>query len=115
MYKLTVFIPQEALNDVKEALFAAGAGRYGAYDRCAWQVLGQGQFRPLDGANPFIGTQGCDEKVAEWRVEMLVDDHCLQAVVEALHAAHPYEEPAFDVVALVDTTLLRPHGMKDYA
>ncbi len=115
MYKLTVFIPHEALHTVKEALFAAGAGEYGAYDRCAWQVLGQGQFRPLAEAHPFLGTQGCDEKVAEWRVEMLVADRCLEPVVHALYAAHPYEEPAFDVVALVDTTSLRTHGMKDHA
>ncbi len=101
-YKLTVYIPQEALSDVKEALFAAGAGRLGSYDRCAWQVLGQGQFRPLPGAQPWIGQTDCDEKVAEWRVEMLVAEEAVTAVIQALYSSHPYEEPAFDLVKLLE-------------
>ena len=101
MYKLTVYIPEPHLEAVKEALFAAGAGRYAAYDRCCWQVLGQGQFRPLAGSAPFIGRDGVEERVLEYRVEMICEDEAVDAVTRALRAAHPYEEPAFDFVRLV--------------
>ncbi|MBB3045847.1 hypothetical protein FHR99_000083 [Litorivivens lipolytica] len=102
MYKLIVFIPETHTEEVKTALFAAGAGRQGDYDCCAWQTLGQGQFRPLDGSKPFIGQQGEIETVAEYRVEMLCEESRLKAVVSALRDAHPYEEPAFEVIQLVD-------------
>ena len=102
MYKLIVFIPETHTEQVKTALFAVGAGRQGDYDCCAWQTLGQGQFRPLDGSKPFIGQQGDIETVAEYRVEMLCEEAQLKAVVSALREAHPYEEPAFEVIQLVD-------------
>ncbi len=98
MYKLTVYIPEAYLEPVKDALFAAGAGRYAAYDRCCWQVLGQGQFRPLAGSDPFVGRTGVEERVPEFRVEMLCAEETVAAVTAALRAAHPYEEPAFDFV-----------------
>jgi hypothetical protein len=82
------------------ALFDAGAGRIGNYEHCAWQVLGQGQFRPLAGSQPFIGAQGVLETVAEYRVEMVCEDAVIDAVIAALRQAHPYEEPAFDVIRL---------------
>ena len=100
MYKLTVYIPESHLESVKTALFAAGAGRYAAYDRCCWQVLGQGQFRPLTGSKPFIGKTGVEEQVPEYRVEMICADAAVSAVTAALRAAHPYEEPAFDFVRI---------------
>ena len=100
MYKLTVYIPESHLESVKTALFAAGAGRYAAYDRCCWQVLGQGQFRPLTGSKPFIGKTGVEEQVPEYRVEMICADVAVSAVTAALRAAHPYEEPAFDFVRI---------------
>ena len=101
MYKLTVYIPEAQLEPVKAALFAAGAGRYANYDCCAWQVLGQGQFRPLDGSRPFLGAANHIERVPEYRVEMIVPDAAAAAVVAALQAAHPYEEPAYDFVRVV--------------
>ena len=102
MYKITFFVPVTHVENVKTALFAAGAGRIGDYDACAWQVLGVGQFRPLPGANPFLGEVGVIEAVAEYRVELVCADDCLKAAVAALRASHPYEEPAYDVVHLVD-------------
>ena len=98
MHKLTVYIPEAYLEQVKEAIFAAGAGRYAAYDRCCWQVLGQGQFRPLEGSNPAIGQHGVVEHVAEYRVEAICADEDIPAVIAAIRASHPYEEPAFDFV-----------------
>jgi len=101
MLKLTFYVPESHLEPVKQAVFEAGAGRIGDYDSCCWQVAGQGQFRPLDGANPFIGSQGALETVSEYRVEMICTEPCIEAVIQALKASHPYEEPAYDVVALL--------------
>jgi hypothetical protein len=100
MHKLTVYIPESHLEPVKTALFEAGAGRYAAYDCCCWQALGQGQFRPLAGSDPFVGREGVLERVPEYRVEMLCADESVAAVTGALRAAHPYEEPAFDFVRI---------------
>jgi hypothetical protein len=97
MYKFCVYIPQSDLEIVKDALFDAGAGRIGNYDRCCWQLLGHGQFRPLAGSQPFIGKCGEVEQVAEYRVEMVCANELVDGVLAALRAAHPYEEPAFDL------------------
>lgn len=102
MYKLCFYVPESHLEAVKEAVFAAGAGRIGDYEACCWQVAGQGQFRPLAGANPFLGQRGELERVAEYRVELVCADDRITAAVAALKAAHPYEEPAYDVWRLED-------------
>ena len=97
MFKLAFFVPASHVDVVKQAVFAAGAGRIGAYDSCAWQTLGQGQFRPLDGSRPFIGQSGVVESVEEWKVELVVADALIQQVVVALKQSHPYETPAYEV------------------
>ena len=102
MYKLTVFIPDAALEPVKSALFAAGAGKIGNYEQCCWQVQGSGQFMPLAGSQPNIGAQDRLETVDEWRVEMVVATAHIKAVIEALKQAHPYETPAYDVIEVLD-------------
>jgi hypothetical protein len=102
MFKICFYVPDTHLDEVKAALFAAGAGRIGLYDRCAWQVRGEGQFRPLDGARPFLGQVGAVETVAEYKVELVCADDCVVAAIAALRQAHPYEEPAYDVVKLYD-------------
>ena len=101
MYKLCFYVPESHLEAVKLAVFAAGAGRIGEYDSCCWQVIGQGQFRPLEGSQPFLGRQGSVEQVPEYRVELVCDRQHIKAAVAALLGAHPYEEPAWDVIALV--------------
>ena len=101
MYKLGVYVPANHLEPVKAALFAAGAGRIGNYDSCCWQTAGQGQFRALPGSQPHIGQHGRLETVEEYRVELVCEDHLLPAALAALRSAHPYEEPAYDVVQLV--------------
>lgn len=100
MYKLVFYAPASHVEVVKRACFDAGAGRIGDYDSCAWQVLGQGQFRPLDGSAPFIGEQDQLQLVAEYKVEMVCEAPLIRAVVQALLDAHPYEEPAYDVCRL---------------
>ena len=102
MYKLTVFIPDEALDKVKSALFTAGAGSIGNYEQCCWQVQGVGQFMPLVGSNPHIGEHDSLETVNEWRVEMVVDAAFITATIAALKVAHPYETPAYDVIEVLD-------------
>lgn len=101
MYTLVFYIPETHLDKVKEAVFAAGAGVQGDYQRCCWQVLGQGQFEPMSCAQPFIGQANKLEQLPEWRVEMLVQEAALEAVIQAFKQAHPYEEPAYAVYARV--------------
>lgn len=101
MYKLCFFVPDSHVEQVKTAVFEAGAGRVGHYDSCCWQTLGLGQFRALPGSTPFLGEEGQVEQVEEWKVEMVVAKVCLKPVLAALKAAHPYETPAFDLWPLV--------------
>lgn len=101
MYKLCFYVPKSHVDAVKQAAFDAGAGRIGDYDSCSWQVLGSGQFRPLEGSDPFLGGQGELERVAEYRVEMVCDSAFIKATVNAMLDAHPYEEPAWNVIAMV--------------
>ena len=89
MYKLTFYVPGSHLEEVKKALFDAGAGRYKNYDSCCWQTLGTGQFRPLDKSDPFIGTHGAIEKVEEYKVEMICGKEMITLVLKALLDAHP--------------------------
>lgn len=100
MFVIVVYIPESHLEDVKEAMFSAGGGRYENYDKCSWQVLGTGQFHPLEGSNPFIGQPGEVEQVAEYRVEMICEEKYLKQVFKALKKAHPYEEPAYHAYAI---------------
>ncbi|GGK65188.1 Nif3-like dinuclear metal center hexameric protein [Amphritea balenae] len=102
MYKLAFFVPEEDLEQVKQALFNAGAGKIGNYDRCCWQVKGVGQFRPLPDSNPHIGVQGVVEQLPEWKVELVCEDVLIGQVVAALKQAHPYEEVAYEVWQLAD-------------
>ncbi len=100
MYKLAFFVPKEQKEDVKEALFSIGAGSYEKYDKCSWEVEGTGQFRPLKGANPFLGNVGEVEKVSEYKVEMICADELIQKAVQILKEVHPYEEVAYEVIKL---------------
>jgi dinuclear metal center YbgI/SA1388 family protein len=101
--KLTVFVPEDAAAPVRAAMGEAGAGRIGDYDYASFtSAPGEGRFRPLDGANPMIGTVGELETVPEVRIEVVLARHLRADVVRAMLAAHPYEEPAYDVVELAD-------------
>ena len=99
--KLVVFVPREALDPVREALFAAGAGRIGAYERCSWYTAGTGTFLGGEGTSPTIGEPGREERAAELRLETVYPASREAEVVAALRAAHPYEEPAFDLYPLL--------------
>ena len=99
MYRLNFYVPASHLESVKDAVFAAGAGRIGHYERCSWQVAGEGQFLPLVESDPYIGVRGELTSVAEYKVEMVCHPDCIDAAVRALKTTHPYEQPAWDVVA----------------
>lgn len=96
-YKLITFVPPAAVNKVADAMFKAGAGSIGNYSSCSFRSEGTGTFLPLKGAKPAIGKKGKLEKVNEIKLESIVPEAKIQAVVEALKNAHPYETPAFDV------------------
>jgi hypothetical protein len=100
--KLVVFVPADALDAVRDAVFAAGAGRIGAYERCSWYAEGTGTFLGGEGSSPTVGEPGREERVPELRLETVFPAERQAEVVGALRAAHPYEEPAFDVYELVE-------------
>lgn len=97
MYKICFYVPTTHTEQVKEAMFKAGAGKIGDYQCCAWQILGTGQFMPLDGSNSFIGEINQLEYVEEHKVEMVCDSAHIEKTIQSLKKSHPYEEPAYQV------------------
>jgi hypothetical protein len=100
--KLVVFVPPDALDAVRDALFAAGAGRIGDYERCSWYTEGTGTFLGGETSSPTIGERGREERVTELRVETVIPAEHAREVVRALLDAHPYEEVAFELYPLVE-------------
>ena len=100
--KLVVFVPESALDAVRDALFAAGAGRIGDYERCSWYTAGTGTFLGGEATDPSIGERGREERVSELRLETVFPAERQREVVAALRASHPYEEPAFDIYERVE-------------
>ena len=101
-HKLVWFVPENALDATRDAVFAAGAGRIGDYERCSWYAPGTGTFLGREGTDPTIGEAGREERASELRVETVVTAERASEVVAALLAAHPYEEVAYDLYPLVD-------------
>ncbi|HLG09867.1 MAG TPA: hypothetical protein VI409_14465 [Gaiellaceae bacterium] len=99
--KLVWFVPEDALDVTRDAVFGAGGGRIGDYERCSWYTAGVGTFLGGENTSPALGEQGREERVPELRVETVVPAERLADVVAALRRAHPYEEPAYDVYPLV--------------
>ncbi len=122
--KWVVYVPRENAEALQAAVFEAGAGHIGDYSHCSWSVSGIGQFLPHEGASPAIGSVGTVERVAEDRFEVVAPARARAAVLAALRAAHPYEEPAFDIFALVSPpggvglgrigTLPRPEPLRTF-
>jgi dinuclear metal center YbgI/SA1388 family protein len=108
MDKLVVFVPAEKADHVRDAIAGAGAGAIGDYDSCTFSMAGEGRFRPLEGANPTIGSVGNVEVVDEVRIESVVPRSRRTAVVTAMLAAHPYDEPAYDILELAQPGTARP-------
>ena len=100
--KLVWFVPADALDATRDAVFDSGAGRIGEYERCSWYTAGTGTFLGAEGTSPVVGASGTEEHVPELRVETVVPAEALDDVIAALRRAHPYEEPAYDVYPLLD-------------
>ena len=100
LLKLITFVPKKYLEAVRSSLFAAGCGHIGNYDHCSYRVSGEGSFRAQPGATPFVGELGQEHYEAEERLEVIVPKYLCSNAVAALKSAHPYEEPAFDLIAL---------------
>lgn len=101
-FKLIFYVPVKDSEKVKEAIFSIGAGTIGNYSHCSWETTGQGQFKPLVGSNPTIGKQNEVEFVEEKRVEILCTKNNIRQAVSAMKEAHPYEEPAYEVVSILN-------------
>lgn len=104
-YKIVVFVPEGHEDRVRDAMAEAGAGHIGKYSHCTFQVLGQGTFLPLQGANPFLGSVGRLERASEYRLETIVRKRLLSRVIDAMLKVHPYEEVAYDVYRLENGSL----------
>lgn len=100
LLKLVVYVPESHVDVVRTAICAAGAGQIGHYSECTFDTLGTGTFRPEAGTHPYIGETGVLERVPEVRLETVVPKHALSAVLQAMHASHPYEEVAYDLIIL---------------
>ena len=100
MYKLNFYVPSEAKERVKEALFAIGVGRFENYEMCAWECKGVGQFKPIGNANPAIGELNRLEVLEEYKVELICHDALIKEAVATLKATHPYEEVAYEVLKM---------------
>ena len=101
--KLVWFVPEGSLDDTREAVFRAGGGSIGQYERCSWYASGTGTFLGGESTDPAVGESGREERVPELRVETVVPLDRLGDAVAALRAAHPYEEPAYDAYPLLET------------
>ncbi len=95
LHTLVAYVPRTHTQAVLAAIGDAGAGRIGSYSHCSFVTAGTGRFTPREGASPFVGDVDRPNEMAEDRIECVVDAALLDAVVLALRAAHPYEEPAF--------------------
>ena len=100
--KLVWFVPADALEATRDAVFEAGGGRIGEYTRCSWYTAGTGTFLGGEGTAPAVGESGQEEHVPELRVETVVPEGRIRDAIVALRLAHPYEEPAYDVYPLLD-------------
>ena len=101
MYQLIFYVPETHLERVKTALFYAGAGKMAGYEHCAWQTRGEGQFKALQGSEPFLGQIGQLETVIEYKVELVCDDAYMKDVLLALLKHHPYQQPAYAVYKIL--------------
>ncbi|GAE91175.1 hypothetical protein JCM21714_116 [Gracilibacillus boraciitolerans JCM 21714] len=100
LYKFIVYVPSSHIKEITAAIGEAGAGHIGNYSHCSFQSIGTGAFKPLEGTNPFIGTQGEIERVEEYKLETIVKESQLSTVLQAAISAHPYEEMAYDLFPL---------------
>lgn len=98
--QLTVFVPKDHSEKVKESLFSAGAGNIGFYDECSFSINGNGTFRPIEGSNPFSGQQNIRENADENMISVIFEDYKQNQIISAMKSSHPYEEVAYQIYSL---------------
>jgi len=101
LYLISFYVPETHVQEVKNALYDKGAGKFNNYDSCSWQTMGTGEFRPLKGSAPFIGEIGKISRVVEYKIEMVCKKSILIDVLKTLVKVHPYEEPAYHVIEII--------------
>lgn len=101
-YKVVVYVPHDYADAVRDAIASAGGGTLGKYTHCTFTSMGVGRSKPMEGANPHIGTIGQIEAISEERIEVTCDENVVGNVVAAIKRIHPYEEIAMDVYLLTD-------------
>jgi len=111
LQKLVTFCPLEHENQVREAMFSAGAGHIGNYDKCSYNLQGEGTFRALEGTDPFVGKKNELHFEKEVRIESVVPQFKMNEVLKAMTAAHPYEEVAYDIYSLENKNYQTGAGM----
>lgn len=109
--QLSVYVPKDFSEKVKEAMFSAGAGNIGFYDECSFNISGNGTFRPVEGSNPFSGTQNIRENADENMISVIFESYKQNAVVSAMKSAHPYEAVAYQVYQLENENQYSGLGM----
>ena len=102
LLKLVTFVPTDYLDTVRTALLDAGCGHIGNYDSCSFSASGEGSYRALEGANPFLGSVNKLHYEMEARLETILPSYKKSQVLKALLASHPYEEPAFEFYSLLN-------------
>lgn len=100
--KIQVYCPKESADKVRLAIGKAGGGAIGNYSYCAFLSTGYGYFKPMEGSNPTIGKQGKIAKVEEMKIEFICPKEKIEEIIKAIKKAHPYEEPAIDVLQMLD-------------
>ena len=109
--RLITYVPKENAEELRIALFNAGGGMVGNYNECSFNTMGTGTFKALDGVNPYIGIVGKRFEGEEIKVEMVYPQYAESKIVTALLKAHPYEEVAYDLIALSNSSSLVGAGM----
>lgn len=99
-FKIVIFVPAANVEELSEALFSAGGGVIGNYEKCSFRISGEGTFKGNEDSNPVVGKKGNTEKVEELRLELIVDSWNLGKIINAIKKYHPYEEPAYDIYPL---------------
>ena len=109
--KLMVYVPSSHADNLRNALFAIGAGNIGNYDSCSFQIEGEGSFRALEGSNPFVGNKNELHFEGETKIEIVFPAYLKAKIIQTLHKNHPYEEPAYDIFALENEWNITGAGM----
>lgn len=104
LLKLVVFVPESHSDKVSQALFSSGAGNIGNYKNCVFSSTGEGSFLPISGSNPYKGKEGSLEKVKEEKLEFIFPEYLLSDIIQSMNIAHPYEEVAYDIFKLQNSS-----------